>query len=103
MMAILEIPLSPASQILSTTLNGVTYNLSVIWNVQASCWVLNIADTNQVPILSGIPLVTGANLLEQYAYMNFGGALYAITDSDLASPPTYSNLGITGHLIFVTP
>lgn len=32
-------------------------------------WFMDIADDNENPILMGIPLVTGSNLLEQFAYL----------------------------------
>jgi hypothetical protein len=53
--------------------------------------------------LSGVPIITGADLLAQYAYMNFGGQLRAQTDGNLTAVPTYENLGNAGHLYFVTP
>ncbi len=97
-----EIPTSNIPQVISISLAGVTYKLTNKWNVSGNCWVLDIADTNSNPILSGIPLVTGVDLLEQYGYLNFGGQLFAQTDHDLTQVPTFTSLGVNGHLYFVT-
>jgi hypothetical protein len=97
-----EVPLVSTPQTLSIALGGATYNLTVQWNWVAQLWVLDVADVNNVPLVGGIPLVTGANLLEEYAYLGFGGALIATTDSDPAAPPAFTGLGTTSHLYFVT-
>lgn len=101
-MAAFEIPLDPTPQTLSIVLGSTPYNLTVRWCVPAAAWIVDIADSTGTPIVSGIPLVTGADLLEQYAYLGFGGQLIAQTDHDLSAPPTFDNLGSTGHLFFVT-
>lgn len=99
-MSMFEIPLIAAPQTLSVSFGGTIYDLTVKWNEASQCWVLDIADVSGVPILSGIPLVAGVDLLEQYEYLNFGGQLIAGNDTD-AGPPTFANLGTTGHLYFV--
>jgi hypothetical protein len=96
-----EIPLQPTPQNLTITMAGVQYNLYVYWNAQSVCWMVDIADVNDNPIVNGIAMVTGADLLEQFGYLGFGGQLIAQTDSDLTAPPTFQNLGSQGHLYFV--
>lgn len=98
-----EIPLVASPQMLSISLNSVTYNLLVVWNTQAQAWTLDIADVNSNPLIQGIPLVTGCDLLEQYAYVGIGGSLYARTDGVTTTVPTFADLGTLGHLYFVTP
>lgn len=98
-----EIPLSPVPQRFSIQLGGVFYRLRLLWNRPANCWVLDVADQNDVPMVQGIPIITGADLLAQYGYLGFGGQLIAQTDSDPYAVPTAENLGTTGHLYFVTP
>lgn len=97
-----EIPLSPEPQKFSIELAGVSYNLNLSWNEVVSAWVVDIADRNENPILRGIPLVGNVDLLEPYPYLNFGGQLIAQTDNDIEVPPTFNNLGSTGHLYFIT-
>lgn len=101
-MPVYEVPLTPIPQSFGISLDGVPYNLTVKWNTVALCWVLDISDQNDTDILTGIPLVTGADLLAQYAYLNFGGQLTCQTDGDLTAVPTYENLGTDGHLYFTT-
>lgn len=102
-MAVFEIPLSPQAQTFDITLGTKTYKLTVAWNdAPSGGWVLDIADANDVPILTGIPLVTGANLLEQFDYLDLGGELQVQTDFDLNAVPTFGNLGVTSHLYFIT-
>jgi len=97
-----EVPLSPQPQKMSISLGGVVYDILLKWNVPANCWMLDISDSNSNPIVTSIPLVTGADLLAQYGYLNFGGQLIATTDNDMAVVPTLTNLGDTSHLYFVT-
>lgn len=97
-----EIPLSPNAQRFTIDLQQVTYNMMVVWNAAMNCWVLDIADLNNSPLLQGLPIVTGIDLLTQFAHLGIGGALVAMTDSDLDKVPTYANLGDSGHLYFVT-
>jgi len=104
-----EVPLSPMPQKFSISLAGVTYNLKLSWNdilygggLKNPCWLLDIRDTTDNPILTGIPLVTGADLLAQYGYLSFGGQLIVQSDNDPNLVPSFDTLGKTGHLYFVT-
>ena len=45
-----------------------------------------------------MPLVAGCDLLEPYAYLNFGGELRLDGDA----PPSLDTLGVDVRLIFVT-
>ncbi len=98
-MATYTIPLSPEPQRFSITLAGVEYRLTVRWLETAEGgWFLDIEKPeDQKPLLMGIPLVTGCDLLEQYTYMDFGGELWLTGDL----PPTLENLGQEVELVFV--
>lgn len=98
-----EVPLKARSQRMSIDLNGVTYRLTVKWNDPNQSWIMDLADQNDVPIVSGIPLITGADLLSQLEYLGFGGSFIASVDTDDVAVPNYQNLGTTGHLYFLTP
>ncbi|WP_074550758.1 hypothetical protein [Dyella sp. AtDHG13] len=102
-MATYEIPLSGQAQSFQTTIANVTYTLTLIWRDAASEWVLDIADANGNPLVQGIPLVTGCDLLAQYGYVGFGFQLWVATDGDPDAVPTYDNLGTQSHLYAVTP
>lgn len=101
-MTISEIPLISLPQKFKISLANVTYNMTLRWNQPGEFWCLDIADNNGNPIYDGIPLITGADLLEQFDYLAFGGQLQVATDYDTGAPPTSSNLGTQSHLYFVT-
>lgn len=106
MAQVFEIPLSGVNQTLAIVLNGVSYIIRLIFcqtTDASACWLLDINDQNDKPIVCGIPLVTGADMLEQYAYLNFGFILYCFTDGNLSANPTFSNLGTTSHLYIQYP
>lgn len=98
----LEIPLIPSTaQTFTVTLVGVTYTMTVTWCAPAACWMLDIADQNAVLIVSGIPMITGADLLSAYGYLGIGGQLFVQSDFDVNAVPTFDNLGLTSHLYFI--
>ncbi|VXB25340.1 conserved hypothetical protein [Burkholderia sp. 8Y] len=97
-----EIPLSAKPQTFSIPLGGVTYKMTLRWNVPAEAWMLDVADASGSAMVGSIPLVTGVDLLGQYAYLGFAGQLVVQTDNDPAAVPTFDNLGTTGHLYFIT-
>lgn len=99
-----EVPLAPPQpQRFNIELAGQTRQLTLVWNIPAACWLMNIADQNGDTIVNGLPLITGADLLEQFEYLLFGGNFVAQTDSMADEVPTFDNLGETGRLYFVTP
>jgi hypothetical protein len=97
-----EIPLKPEAQEFDISLGGVTYHLLLTWNAPNNAWNLDIEDSLQNPIVQGIPLITGADLLAQLEYLGLGGALIVQSDFDPNEVPNYGGLGSTGHLFFVT-
>lgn len=97
-----EIPLTAEPQSFSITLGGVEYRLTVLWrNADEAGWTVDIADSNGNPLVSGIPLVTGCDLLEPYPDLGFGGVLWVQTTADPDAVPTYDNLGTGSHLYWV--
>jgi hypothetical protein len=105
---IFEIPLLPSPRRFTITLTGTTYTLCFQFRAQGGPhdggdWVLDIGDALNAPLVCGIPLVTGTNLLAQYEYLNFVGQLWVESDGDTMAPPTFTNLGIGSHLYWVLP
>lgn len=96
-----EVPLQPQPQQFSVQIGTVTYQLTVVWNFVAQCWVLDIADRSGNKIICGIALVPLLDLLDQFEYLNLGFRLYATSDFDPNAVPTFDNLGTTGHLYAV--
>lgn len=103
-MATFEILLTPEAQTFQVSLAGVQYQFTLQWRdaVNNGGWVLDIADATSNPMVSGIPLVTGVDLLAQYGYLGIAAELWVQTDAADAVP-TYTNLGIESHLYAVTP
>lgn len=98
-----EIPLSPEPQRFTITLSGVDYRLTVQYRKAGGAgWVLDIADANNAPLVSGIPLVTGIDLLGQYRHLGFAGRLWVQGADDPDDVPTYGDLGIGSHVFWVT-
>ena len=99
-MAVYEIPLTPQPQSLSVRFpNGVTYGLRLLYLFTPNdCWELDINDVLGNPIVCGVPLVTGADLLAQYAYLNLGCKMFCTTDASPNTPPRFFNLGKAAHL-----
>ena len=103
MTTIYEIPLQTGPQIFTVSLGQTIYTLTLLYrNHPLGGWVLDIGDINNNPILTGIPLVTGTNLLQQYGYLDFGGGLYVQTTDDPDAVPTFASLGGTGLIYWVT-
>ncbi|WP_186027143.1 phage baseplate plug family protein [Burkholderia gladioli] len=102
MTTILEIPLSSDGQTFTITLGGIDYTMTVQWRNAIAMWLLDIADASGNPLVSGLPLVTGANLLEQFGYLGFQGGLWVQGADDPDDLPTYSDLGAGSALYWVT-
>lgn len=109
-----EVPLAPENRIFTIPLAGVIYGLRIIWRASGptrmppsntaetdGTWVLDITDAQGAPVVSGIPLVTGIDLLAPYAYLGLGGSLVVQTDGDPGATPTFGNLGQASHLYFI--
>lgn len=98
-----NIPLEVGTpQTFSATIGLIEYRFTLRYlNVQDGGWVIDIADSSGNALISGMPMVTGCNLLEQYGHLGFGGALYVQTTSDPDAAPSFSNLGSDGLLYWV--
>lgn len=102
MAMVYEVPLSPKAQTFSIALAGVSYQVTLMWrDAEGGGWFLDFASATGTPILQGVPLVTGADLLAQYAHLGFSGSLVVQTDHDPDATPTFTNLGDLSHLYFI--
>jgi hypothetical protein len=101
---IFQVPLQAAPQVFPINIAGNSYTFTLQYrNTPMGGWILDIGDANDVPFLQGIPLVTGANLLAQFSYINFGFGLFVSTLSDADAVPTFTNLGTDGNLYVCIP
>lgn len=104
---IYEIPLEPESQIIKVTLDGNEYMLRIVW--RGTNYVIDIAQLDGTPVVNGLAVVIGADLLAQLQHLGLTGegvlpdkALVVLTDVFPALVPQYDTLGITSHLCVVT-
>jgi hypothetical protein len=95
------IPLQPTPQTLTVVLNGVEYVLRLQWNVFGNYWVLDLNDGLGNPLVLGVPIVTGADIMEQFQYLGLGGEFIVQTTNDVDAVPTFTNLGTSGNLYYV--
>lgn len=65
-------------------------------------WTIDLFDAGGNPILCGMPLVTGADLLGQFAYLDLGGHLVVRSEGIPDAIPTFDNLGSGSHVYWVT-
>lgn len=99
-MATFEIPLQAGAQELTVPLGGVAYRLRLWWcDGITPAWMLDISTEQGAPLVRGIPLLPGADLLEQHAHLGILGRLGVVADG----VPTYDSLGTSTKLYFVTP
>lgn len=100
-MATFKIPLTPEPQTFFISLAGVKYRLTLRFRAATDAgWVLDIADAQGAPLVEGIALVTGTDLLAPYAYLGIGGKLVVRSDADPDAVPTFANLGVGSQLYF---
>lgn len=102
-MSTFEIPLRNQAQRLTVTLSGVQVVLVVRWCPPLGAWVIDMYDSVDEPLLLGVPMITGADLLAQYEYLGIPGQLFVQSDDDVDAVPTFDSLGGLGHLYYVTP
>ncbi len=101
-MASVEIPLRATPERFTVSLLGVSYGFQAFWCDPASVWVINLSDGNGAPLVNAIPLITGADLLEQFRYLGIGGQLFVIPSQPTdEQAPGFTDLGSAWKLIFV--
>lgn len=97
-----EIPLVASPQAFTITLSGISYRLRLFYvNSENSGWHIDIFNRDEEPLVCGIPLVPGGDLLAPYAYLGMNGMLIAINDNNPNMPGDYISLGDTFHLVWI--
>lgn len=99
-MTIEEIPLTADNQHFSITLAGTAWQVRIIW--RGSGWIMDLQDERGEALVSGLPLVTGEDLLAQYAWLQPGVKLIVVCDANGQDYPTQTDLGSSSHLVVIT-
>lgn len=86
---IYEIPLNNGNQKFNIRLGGVQYKFQLIYRVKS--WYLDIFDTGENPLIAGLPLVMGDNLLIQHQHI-IKGSLYVLNTNEDENQ-AFSDLG----------
>ncbi|CDG20696.1 conserved protein of unknown function [Xenorhabdus poinarii G6] len=97
-MNIVEIPLRAENQQFDIQLGGINYRMQLQWRDCAG-WILDIMHPNSEPIVTGIPLVFGVDILEQHSYLSFNGSLVFYYD-DPKNETGKEELGKNNRLYF---
>ncbi len=72
-------------------LDGNVYNFHFRYNYRMSLWIMDIHDEEDDALLTGIPLVTGVNLLHQYVAEELPtGHLIVVNETDDTAPDRYT-------------
>lgn len=102
-MSVWELPLSGTPMRFRMNLAGSTYQFGFQFrDAPMGGWIMDISNYLGTPIVCGIPLVTGADLMAQYAYLGFPGQIWVRSDGVPDDVPTFNNLGYLSHVYYVT-
>lgn len=98
-----EIPVTPGTpQRFSVTLSGVEYRLLLRFNQYLEAWQLTIANAAGTKLVEAVTLTTGEDVLSQHRHLGIGGQLFVVGTGHPDTPPTFTDLGDTAHLLYVT-
>ena len=95
-MSILEVPLATNvdnfdEQVL---LEGSEYTLACVWNYRGEYWALSMADANSTPIISGVAMRVGVDMLASVSNpLRPPGGLAVYDTSGANADPGLSDLG----------
>lgn len=97
-----RIPLTNIPQKFAIDLNGKQYIVLCRYNPEMPNWSISLQDgETEEYIFTGLPLVTGVDLLKQFAHLGLNGIFIVYTDGDELAPPTETNLGAECNLYYL--
>ncbi len=101
-MTVYSIPLYSGAQQFQVSLENRTIQIRLIWReAEGGGWFMDLSETDGTPILAGLPLRCGYNLLEQYQYLGLG-KMMCLIDGDDSHEPTYEDMGSTLKLYWTS-
>jgi len=92
------IPLSQNKpwQTFNISLNDVIYGLTFSFNTRSNTWTMEISDSNENILISGVPLLIERNLLTQYRYLNLPtGVMFVLDNTGKQEQPSLYSFGTT--------
>ena len=98
-MAIFKIPLSTGNQKFAVQLNKITYKLQLIYRLDN--WYLDVLDSSENPIITGLAMNPNINLLEQHQHL-IQGSLF-VTNSNKDETQGFYDLGVKIQLYWSDP
>lgn len=97
-----RIPLVNTPQKFAIDLNGRSFIMECVWNPEMLSWLISMYDGDtEECIFATMPLVTGVDLLAQYAHLGIDGSLIVYTDGDEHATPSEANLGVESNLYYL--
>jgi hypothetical protein len=97
-----KIPLLNEPQKFAIDLNGKPFIMTSRYNPEMPNWNLSMQDgETEEFIFTGLPLVTGLDLLSQFAHLGIEGSFIVFTDGDDLAIPTELNLGVESNLYYL--
>ena len=104
MATIYEFPLRPEAQQIQIALADIEYTVRFGWcDAPGGGWFIDMTDIDGTPLLRGLALTAGENVLQQFAYLGIPGEIRVETDGSDLVEPSYDNLGANGKVLFITP
>lgn len=100
---ILLLPMTPDNpQSFVTQLGNTNYRFELRWNSRSNVWTMDISNpVTQAPIISGIALVLGADLLAAYA-LGMGGVV-VWDETGTGTEASLSSLGTSTNVYWISP
>lgn len=76
------------------------YFMETSWNDMGQNWEISLFNESKEPVITDIPLVSGADLLRQHKHL-LPAIMVCYTQGDSNAVPTFENLGKDSNLYFV--
>ncbi|WP_151690811.1 phage baseplate plug family protein [Acinetobacter junii] len=98
-MGLYKIPLGVGNQKFAVQLNKITYKLQLIFRLD--CWYLDVMDSSENPLISGLAMNPNIDLLEQHQHL-IKGSFFA-TNSNKDESQGFFDLGSKIQLYWSDP
>ena len=102
-MALIQLPLRndvPAFSF-QTDLDGTTYSFKFRYNSRSDRWIFDILTANEIPIISGVPVLTGTSLLKRFeSDLLPEGDLFVLNKEDESASPGRNDLQENAFILY---